>query len=188
MNAKRILVPRLEWRLLTSYVGAFAVVITIFAAAVWFSFVTTLNEYTTARLSTLARAGSAATQFGPHGFVVNEASFGGFSVHLDSEGLEWFDRRGALVASRGRTDDSHPQPRKGQERLANAAGVLDTYTINLRDQHGFARGFIRASIVYSVATDPTQALQRGLIAGCGAFAISRGSRRRTVGTLFSGAR
>jgi signal transduction histidine kinase len=166
VNAIRILVPRmLEQRLLMSYVGAFAVVIAIFAAAVWFSFVTTLNEYTIARLSTLARAGSAAMQFGRDGFVVNEDSFGGFSVHLDSEGLEWFDQGGKLVASRGKTAGSSAPPHKGQAQLASAAGALDTYTITLRDQRGVARGFVRASMLYSGATGPTRALQRGLVAG-----------------------
>lgn len=175
MNVRKVLVPRLfERRLLASYVGAFAVVIAIFAAAVWFSFVSILNADTTARLNTLARAGTAAVQFGSRGFSVTEVTLGGFTVHLETEGLEWFDNAGRLVARSGQTLDPAPPPVEGQQRFQSAAGPLDTDTVALRDQHGVQRGFVRANERYDPTTDPAHALDRGLIAGA-ALALVAGA-------------
>ncbi len=145
--------------------GAFAVVIVVFALAVRFSFAAILDGEVTARLNTLARAGTAAVQFVGDGFDVNDASFGGFSLHAESEGLEWFDRNGRLRAHRGQgVAPGHP-PREGAQRFADASGTLATYTLTLLDSHGREHGAVRAIEVYNPSSDPVHALDRGLIAG-----------------------
>jgi OmpR-family two-component system manganese-sensing sensor histidine kinase len=171
----RALVPRpIGRRLFASYVAAFAIVIVIFAFAVRFSFVAILNAETTARLNTLARAGTAAVQFEGNGYEVNEASFGGFSLHSESEGLEWFDRDGRLQTHRGQTLTPSSPPRGGAERFDGPGGVLATYTLSLLDLHGTERGFVRATEVYNPSADPVRALDRGLVAGA-IFALLAGA-------------
>ena len=140
-------------------------VIVIFAGAVRFSFVTILDSVASARLNTLARAGTAAVQFERDGYAVNELSFGGFSLHTESEGLEWFDRDGRLRARRGQTGEPLRPPHLGAMRFESAAGVLATYTLPLRDSHGIERGFVRATEVYNDASDPEHALDGGLLIG-----------------------
>lgn len=162
----RALVPRpIARRLFVAYVAAFAIVIVIFALAVRFSFVAILSAETTARLNTLARAGTAAVQFDRTGYDVNEASFGGFSLHAESEGLEWFDREGRLQAHRGQTLTPSQPPRRGAERFDGPNGVLATYTLPLLDLRGKERGFVRATEVYNPSADPVRALDRGLVTG-----------------------
>jgi two-component system, OmpR family, manganese sensing sensor histidine kinase len=166
VRAAHTLVPRtLGRRLFLSYVAAFAVVIVVFALGVRFSFVAILNGETTARLDTLARAGTAAVQFERNGYVVTEVSLGGFSLHSESEGLEWFDPLGRLRARRGQTLEPPRPPHQGVERFASPAGVLATYTLSLHDTHGVERGFVRATEVYNSSSDPARALDRGLVAG-----------------------
>jgi two-component system, OmpR family, manganese sensing sensor histidine kinase len=148
-----------------SYVTAFAVVIIVFAIAVRFSFVALLDADSTVRLDTLARAGTAAVQFETDGYVVNEASLGGFSLHAESEGLEWFDARGHLQARQGQTPGPPGPPHEGAERFESPADVVATYTLPLRDRHGTRRGYVRATEVYNPASDPARALDGGLIAG-----------------------
>jgi two-component system, OmpR family, manganese sensing sensor histidine kinase len=162
----RALVPRpIARRLFASYVAAFAIVIVIFALAVRFLFATIVDDDTTARLNTLARAGTAAIEFEPTGYEVNEVSFGGFSLRSESEGLEWFDRSGHLLAHRGQTLSPVQSPRQGAQRFEGPNGVLVTYTVPLLDLRGTSRGFVRATEVYNPETDPVRALDRGLIAG-----------------------
>jgi two-component system, OmpR family, manganese sensing sensor histidine kinase len=162
----RALVPRpIARRLFASYVAAFAIVIMIFALAVRFSFVAILNAETTARLSTLARAGTAAVQFERTGYEVNEVSFGGFSLNAESEGLEWFDRDGRLQAHRGQTPTAAHPPTQGAESFTGPNGMLATYTISLLDLRGNERGFVRATEVVNPSADPVRALDRGLITG-----------------------
>ncbi len=148
-----------------SYAAAFAVVIVVFALVVRFSFVAILNADATARLNTLARAGTAAVQFAGGGYEVNEVSFGGFSLRSESEGLEWFDPAGRLLARRGQTLAALGPPRQGGERFESPAGVLATYTLPLLDAHSRLRGFVRATEVYNPSSDPARALDRGLVAG-----------------------
>ena len=139
--------------------------IVLFAVVVRFSFVAILNADATARLNTLARAGTAAVQFEDNGYTVSEATFGGFSLHSESEGLEWFDREGRLRTRRGQTPSPPGLPRQGAERFESPAGVLATYTLPLRDPRGIERGFVRATEVYNPSADPARALDQGLIAG-----------------------
>jgi OmpR-family two-component system manganese-sensing sensor histidine kinase len=148
-----------------SYVAAFAVVIVVFAIAVRFSFVAIFNADSTARLDTLARAGTAAVEFNNHGYEVTEVSLGGFSLRSESEGLEWFDQAGRLLARRGQTPGPPGSPRRGEERFESPAGTLATYTVSLRDSRGVERGSVRATEVYNPSSDPVHALDRGLIAG-----------------------
>jgi len=140
-------------------------VIVVFALAVRFSFVALLDSDAMARISTLARAGTAAVEFNAKGFAVNEASYGGFSLHTKSEGLEWFDHRGRLQTRRGQTPAASASPHEGAQRFESPAGVVDTYTLLLRDLRGAPRGYVRASEVYNPASDPARALDRGLFAG-----------------------
>jgi two-component system, OmpR family, manganese sensing sensor histidine kinase len=166
VRAAYALVPlTLGRRLFVSYAAAFAVVIVVFALGVRFSFVAILNAETTARLNTLARAGTAAVQFEHNGYEVTEVSLGGFSLHSESEGLEWFDRLGRLQAHRGQTLVPPRPPHQGAERFQSPAGVLATYTLSLHDTHGIERGFVRATEVYNGSSDPARALDRGLVAG-----------------------
>jgi signal transduction histidine kinase len=155
----------LQRRLLLSYVGAFAVVIFVFAGAVRVLFATLLHSETSARLNTLARAGTAAVLFTPTSFRVDAESFGGFSVREDSEGLEWFDAGGKLISRRGETPRPPSPPVEGTLRVASDRGVLDTYTLKMHDPQGVNRGYVRASEVYNPAADPERVLERGLIAG-----------------------
>jgi OmpR-family two-component system manganese-sensing sensor histidine kinase len=148
-----------------SYVAAFAVVIVVFALAVRFSFVAILNADTTARLDTLARAGTAAVEFNNRGYEVTEVSLGGFSLRPESEGLEWFDRAGRLLVRSGQTPGPPGPPRRGEERFEGPSGTLATYTLSLRDSRGVERGSVRATEVYNPSSDPEHALDRGLIAG-----------------------
>ncbi len=139
--------------------------IVVFALAVRFSFVAILDAESATRLNTLARAGTAAVQFAGDGYVVTEGSFGGFSLHPESEGLEWFTRDGRLRAHRGQGLEPPRPPREGAERFDNPAGILATYTVRLTDARGRERGFVRAIEVYNPSSDPVRALDRGLVSG-----------------------
>jgi OmpR-family two-component system manganese-sensing sensor histidine kinase len=130
-----------------------------------FSFVTLLNAEATARLDTLARAGSGAVQFEPGGFVLTQRSFGGFSLYTESEGLEWFDRSGQLRARRGQTLSPTRALRLGAESFQSPGRAVKTYTITLRDFRGTPRGFVRATELYNASSDPVRALDRGFVAG-----------------------
>lgn len=165
--------------MLLSYIAAFSVVVVLFALAVRFSFVAILSADATARISNLARAGTAAVQFVPGGYLVNEATFGGFSLRPESEGLEWFDPSGRLLALRGHVATPERPPREGAERFASPAAAYATYTLPLHDSHGRERGFVRATEKFDIASDPARALDRGLAIG-GFFALLAGAAGGTL--------
>jgi len=166
VTSMRTLAPQsLERRLVVSYLGAFAVVIALFALVLRFAFVATLETQTTARLVTLARAGSASVTFTPHGFVVDDASLGGFSVVPRVEGLQWYDERGRLVATRGLVPPGPLVPREERGAFHIPGGVLDTYTAELHDLHGTLRGWVRASESDDALTGARPALDVALAAG-----------------------
>jgi signal transduction histidine kinase len=156
----------LERRLFASYLGAFAVVIIIFAAAVRFSFESIVQQQATNRLSTLARAGEAATDFVPGGFVVNEHSLGGFDVDPKIEGLEWFDSQKRLVTRRGHGPPSYVPPQLGRFALTGAGGKrLETYTIYLQNQEHQDVGYVRAALTSDAFAQGVGALDLGIMFG-----------------------
>jgi two-component system, OmpR family, manganese sensing sensor histidine kinase len=166
VTSLRALVPQsLERRLLVSYLGAFAVVIALFALVLRFAFVATLETQTTARLVTLARAGSASVTFTPHSFVVDDESLGGFSVVPRVEGLQWYDEHGRLIASRGLVAPEPLVPREERRAYRIPGGVLDTYTAELDDPRGAFRGWVRAGESDDALTGSRPALDVALAAG-----------------------
>jgi signal transduction histidine kinase len=151
--------------LILSYFGAFALVIAVFAGAVRVSYLSIIERQITARLATLARAGTAMIEFTPGGYTVDTRSFGGFVVHTDSEGLQWFDAGKRLVASRGRVPARYVLPALGEARLAADSGTLDTYTVAIEDARGEVRGYVRAGQTIDALQQGTPALDLGLVAG-----------------------
>ncbi|HTX02705.1 MAG TPA: HAMP domain-containing sensor histidine kinase [Candidatus Acidoferrales bacterium] len=156
----------LERRLFASYLGAFAVVIIIFAAAVRFSFESIVQQQATNRLATLARAGEAATDFVPGGFVVNEHSLGGFDVDPKIEGLEWFDPQKRLVTRRGHGPPGYFPPQLGRYALPGTGGKrLETYTIFLRNIQHQDIGYVRAALTSDAFDQGVGALDLGIMFG-----------------------
>ncbi|MGA3036287.1 MAG: HAMP domain-containing sensor histidine kinase [Vulcanimicrobiaceae bacterium] len=156
----------LERRLFASYLGAFAVVIIIFAAAVRFSFESIVQQQATNRLATLARAGEAATDFVPGGFVVNEHSLGGFDVDPKVEGLEWFDSQKRLVTRRGNEPPGYVPPQLGRFALTGAGGKrLETYTIFLQNIQHQDIGYVRAALTSDAFGQGVGALDLGIMFG-----------------------
>ena len=156
----------LERRLFASYLGAFAVVIIIFALAVRFSFESIVQQQATNRLSTLARAGEAATDFVPGGFVVNEHSLGGFDVDPRVEGLEWFDSHKKLVTRRGHGPPAYVPPQLGRFTLTGAAGKrLETDTIFLQNIQHQNVGYVRAALTSDAFDQGVGALDLGIMFG-----------------------
>lgn len=156
----------LERRLFASYLGAFAVVIIIFALAVRFSFESIVQQQATNRLSTLARAGEAASDFVPGGFVVNEHSLGGFDVDPKVEGLEWFDSHKRLVTRRGHGPPGYVPPQLGRFTLTGAGGKrLETYTIFLQNAQHQNVGYVRAALTSDAFDQGVGALDLGIMFG-----------------------
>ncbi|HTW85771.1 MAG TPA: HAMP domain-containing sensor histidine kinase [Candidatus Sulfotelmatobacter sp.] len=184
MNVVRAAVPRpLERRLLIAYLGAFAVVIALFALALRFVFFETLQTQITARLDTLARAGTASVTFTPHGFIVDQESLGGFSVVPRTEGLQWYDETEHLVATRGLVPPGPLAPTEGRETFHIAGGTLDTYTVELEvPGTGRSRGWVRASESEDTLTASSKALDIAIASGAllaiivGAYGGSRLAR------------
>jgi signal transduction histidine kinase len=156
----------LERRLFASYLGAFAVVIIIFAAAVRFSFESIVQQQATNRLATLARAGEAATDFVPNGFVVNEHSLGGFDVDPKIESLEWFDSAKRFVTRRGHGPDGYVPPQLGRHALTDVSGKrLETYTIYLQNSEHREIGYVRAALTSDAFGQGVGALDLGIMFG-----------------------
>jgi signal transduction histidine kinase len=156
----------LERRLFASYLGAFAVVIIIFAGAVRFSFESIVQQQATNRLATLARAGEAATDFVPGGFVVNEHSLGGFDVDPKIEGLEWFDADQRFVTRRGHGPDGYVPPELGRHALIDFSGRrLETYTIYLQNADHRNIGYVRAALTSDAFAQGVGALDLGIMFG-----------------------
>jgi signal transduction histidine kinase len=186
VNVVRAAVPRpLERRLLLAYLGAFALVIALFAFALRLVFVTTLETQTTARLDTLARAGTASVTFTSRGFVVDAASLGGFSVVPRVEGLQWYNAEGVLTATRGLVPQDPLVLREGRAVSRVQGGTIDTYTVPLVDPGrapGTIRGWVRASESDDALTGATGALDIGIVVGAllailfGAYGGSRFAR------------
>lgn len=156
----------LERRLFASYLAAFAVVIFVFASVVRFSFVSIVQQQATNRLETLARAGEAAVDFVPHGFVVNQHSLGGFDVDPRDEGLDWFDLSKKLIARRGHGPIGVPPPELGRHRYAAEQGKsLETYTIDLLDIEHKRAGYVRAALTSDAFDQGVGALDLGIMFG-----------------------
>ena len=156
----------LERRLFASYLGAFAVVIIIFAVAVRFSFESIVQQQATNRLATLARAGEAATDFVPDGFVVNEHSLGGFEVDPKIEGLEWFDADKRFVTRRGHGPDGYVPPELGRHALTDFNGRrLETYTIYLQNAEHQNIGYVRSALTGDAFGQGVGALDLGIMFG-----------------------
>jgi signal transduction histidine kinase len=172
----------LERRLFLAYLGAFAVVIVLFALVLRFAFVETLESQMTARLVTLARAGSASVTFTRGGFVVDAESLGGFSVVPRVEGLQWYDEQQRLVATRGLVPPGPLVPSEGRRAFRIPGGLLDTYTARLVAPSGAPRGWVRASESDDVLTGSRPAIDVAIVSGAvlailvGAFGGSRLAR------------
>jgi two-component system, OmpR family, manganese sensing sensor histidine kinase len=161
----RLAAPTLDRPFLLAYLGAFTIVIIVFSLVVRYSVLTTLDAQTTSRLVTLARAGTAAIAFTRTGYVLNQGSFGGFSVRERTEGLQWFDPQKRLVASRGLVPLHPIAPILGRRRFSVAAGAIETDTIVLEDGQGVLRGYVRASESDASSRATQRALDLGLFTG-----------------------
>ena len=176
-------------RLFAAYLGAFALVIAVFALGVEFSFISIIREQATDRLVTLARAGAAAVFFTKTSFVVDQRSLGGFDVDPAIEGLEWFDVSKRLVSQRGREPRGSVPPELGRQVLFDAAGrKLETYTLLLRGPRGRERGYVRALLTANEFNAGLGALNIGLVFGSvvaivvatlGGTLLARAAIRRT---------
>lgn len=166
MNVRRALSSApLQRRLQFAYLGTFAVVMVAFAFVVRFSFGAALENQAVARLSTLARAGTAAVYFTPNGFLVDARSLGGFSVRERTEGLQWFNAHKRLIDGRGIVPRSFVAPELGRHVVGTAGEALNTYTVPLEDLAGTMRGYVRSSESNDVTVDARHALDIGLLAG-----------------------
>ncbi len=161
----RLAAGPLERRLILSYLGAFAVVIVVFAIAVRLSFDSIIERQTTARLQTLARAGTAAIELTPGGFTVDSRSLGAFVVHTATEGLQWFDIDKRVKASRGRLPLRALPPAIGRTQLPTDSGALDTYTVEIADPRGKLLGYVRAGETIDEVRQGQAALDLGLVFG-----------------------
>jgi signal transduction histidine kinase len=154
-----------ERRLILSYLGAFAVVIIVFAIAVRLSFDSIIEQQTTARLATLARAGTAAIELTPAGYTVDARSLGAFVVHTATEGLQWFDVNKRLRATRGRAPQRFVPPAIGRGQLTTESGALDTYTVVIADARNKVLGYVRAGETIDEEQRGRAALDLGLAFG-----------------------
>jgi two-component system, OmpR family, manganese sensing sensor histidine kinase len=162
---RRLSSAPLQRRLQLAYLGTFAVVIMAFALVVRISFGAALDNQEVERLSTLARAGTAAVYLTRDSFNVDENSLGGFSVREHAEGLEWFDVHRHLVDARGLVPHAAVPPELGLNVIGSAGNALNTYTIPLEDRRGVLRGYVRAGESVDVTLDSRKALDIGLAAG-----------------------
>ncbi|MGA9418003.1 MAG: HAMP domain-containing sensor histidine kinase [Candidatus Cybelea sp.] len=108
----------LEYRLLFSYLAAFAAMFAVAAIAVRFTFVAIIDQQTTARLHDLARAGIRSVVFSrrlgvDRGDLANTAL-----LMTHDEGLQWFDRAGHLLATQGSTP-----PRRASSKLFDSVSI-----------------------------------------------------------------
>lgn len=166
MRLVTALVPRpLERRLLLSYLAAFAVVIVLFALAVRVSFRSLLEQQITARLQTLARAGTAAVDFTARGYIVDAHTLGGFKVDPTTEGLQWFDADKRLRVSQGHVPQRFVPPVVGRGEFRTDSTLLRTYTVALADPQGRVRGYVRAGETIDEVQQDIRNLDLGLAVG-----------------------
>jgi hypothetical protein len=140
-------------------------VIVVFALAVRLSFESVMQQQISARLETLARAGTAAIEFNADSFTVNARTLGGFAVRLGSEGVQWFDASGKLVASRGRVPQHVVPPVLGRAQISTSGGSLDTASVAIIDSGGHRRGYVRAGEAIDEMQEGKPALNLGLVVG-----------------------
>jgi OmpR-family two-component system manganese-sensing sensor histidine kinase len=155
----------LERNLILSYLAAFAVVIVVFTIAVRVSFRSIVQQHIGGRLETLARAGTAAVDFTPNGYIIDQRTLGGFKVNTAVEGLQWFDAEKRLKTSRGLIPQRSVPPVLGRHQLSADSTVLDTYTVAITDLQGKVRGYVRAGETLNEMYRGGSALDLGLAVG-----------------------
>jgi two-component system, OmpR family, manganese sensing sensor histidine kinase len=108
----------LEYRLLFSYLAAFAAMFAVAAIAVRFTFVAIIDQQTAVRLHDLARAGIRSVVFtGRLGVDRGDLANTALLMTRD-EGLQWFDRTGHLLATQG-----SPPPRRAPSKLFDSVSI-----------------------------------------------------------------
>jgi two-component system, OmpR family, manganese sensing sensor histidine kinase len=93
----------LERRLLSSYLLAFSAIFIAAALAVRFAFVAIIDEQTSTRLGDIARAGIRSVIFTGDSLQIDKAEIANAALLTRDQGLQWFDRRGTLLAEEGAT-------------------------------------------------------------------------------------
>ena len=115
-----------------------------FVIAVRIAFITSLQYQVTARLATLAAAGVTDVDFKAHSFTIGSKI--DRVLRQDEEGLQWFDRTGRLVASRGLVPPATaPLLVNTRQPLRAGRTELQSYTSQIVDRFRHARGYVRAS-------------------------------------------
>ncbi len=95
--------PRIERRLLVSYLLAFAALFVAAAVAAHFAFVAIIEHQRAARLQDVARAGIRSVIFVGNGLAIDQREISNAQLLTPGQGLQWFDRHGRLLAAEGFT-------------------------------------------------------------------------------------
>lgn len=96
----------LERRLLLAYGLAFSAVFIAAALVAHFSIVAVIRHQTTARLEDVARAGIRSVIFVGNGLAIDKEEISNNQLLTPEQGLQWFDRRGRLLAAEGFTPEA----------------------------------------------------------------------------------
>ncbi len=181
----------LRLRFLIAYAGVFSVTLLAFALAVHAAFAASLQQQATARLAALAGAGVTDVTFSGTPYYV------AFRVdrilRADEEGLQWFDSRSRLIASRGLVPSPNEPPHLDRRESFEAGGQrLYTYTVPLTDHTGTLRGYVRASEADTEYVATLRRLDRDMLVGAllalvltalGGYVLSAQAARRTEASL-----
>lgn len=158
----RLYSATLRVRFLIAYMGVFAITLLAFALAVHVAFATSLQQQTTGRLVALAGAGLTDVSFTKRPYLVARR-IDRVLLRGDEEGLEWFDARENVIASRGLVPPRTAPPRVDRrETFQIGSQRVYTYTVALRDSRGTLRGFVRASEADTEYASTLQRLDRDI--------------------------
>ncbi len=95
--------PRIERRLLFSYLLSFAALFVAAATAAHFAFVAIVEHQGAVRLQDVARAGMRSVIFAGSGLAIDRREISNTQLLTPGQGLQWFDRHGRLLAAEGYT-------------------------------------------------------------------------------------
>jgi signal transduction histidine kinase len=168
-----------ERRLFLSYSLVLSALLVALMVAIHFSFVSALGSQMSARLDTLLAAGARSVRVVGDRFVVR-ADLSRTALLAGGQGLQWFDRSGALLSAEGLVP-RHAQvgdPTEGFVQISKTR-LLRTRMTPIRDRTGNrVLGFVRAYQDVTQTRADTWRLDEILIAGgiCALIAGALGGR------------
>jgi OmpR-family two-component system manganese-sensing sensor histidine kinase len=166
----------LERRLLFSYLAAFAVIFIATAVVVRYAFVGIINQQTATRLEDAARAGLRSVLFVNDTLQIDKNEISNRTLLTRDQGLQWFDRRGRLLATEGLTPSPGTLTVDGPSSLQMGKQTFNSATTPILNPKTHQRvGTVRASELNELELADIRYLDTGLLVGTLLAVIASGA-------------